>query len=155
MKILKIIVNIVLITIVVMVIHTMVSNLFFEARLEVREPYEIGKRTLHLREAEPTVQVAQTRTNDMGTMRGYNIIAKLEIPRINLTTSVLEEYSESALRVSVTRFAGPNPNEIGNLVITGHNYIDSNMFSRLNRLRPGDKLYLTDESRKKDRIYNI
>ena len=72
------------------------------------------------------------------------MIAILEIPRIGLVSQVLEEYSESALNISVTKFTGPNPNEIGNFCITGHNHVSSNMFSRLNRLRPGDNLFLTD-----------
>jgi len=156
MKILKIIVNIVLFIVIVAVIHTIVSNIFFESRLEVREPAVSGKRSIELpphAHSEATYEVAQrnvtydeAQLSYMGALRGYNIIAKLEIPTINLTTDVLAEYSESALRISVTRFTGPSPNEIGNLVITGHNYIDSNMFSRLNRLRPGHKLYLTDAS---------
>ena len=36
--------------------------------------------------------------------------------------------SDDLLDVSVCRFAGPMPNEIGNLCIAGHNYVNNNFF---------------------------
>ena len=46
--------------------------------------------------------------------------------------------------ISVCRFAGPMPNEIGNLCIAGHNYVDYKFFSRLNELKENDKIYIYD-----------
>lgn len=71
--------------------------------------------------------------------------AKLEIPKISLKTYVLANYSEKALKISVTKFWGVNPNEIGNFCIAGHNYIRKNMFHDLKELNLGDKLWITDK----------
>ena len=86
--------------------------------------------------------------------KGYPIIAKLEIPKIELETYVISEYSKQALEVSVTKFFGSNPNEVGNFCIAGHNYITKNMFHNLKKLSIGDTFYLTDTSNKEE-IYKI
>lgn len=73
--------------------------------------------------------------------KGYDVVAKLEIPKINLDTYVLKNYSSQALSISVTKFWGVNPNEIGNFCIAGHNYRD---FKNITKLDIGDTLILTD-----------
>lgn len=78
------------------------------------------------------------------TYKGYPVIAKLEIPKINLETYVISEYSNQALGVSVTKFYGGNPNEVGNFCIAGHNYITKNMFHDLKKLENEDTILLTD-----------
>lgn len=75
--------------------------------------------------------------------KGYDVLAKLEIPKIELETFVIN-FSESALNVSVTKFWGPNPNEIGNLCIAGHNFRNKNMFHNLKKLQIGDTLKIKD-----------
>lgn len=88
---------------------------------------------------------------------GYNVIAELKIPKINLITDVLEQYSKEALLVSVTKFWGSSPNEIGNFCISGHNYVNKNMFNKLKRLEIGDNLLLTDKNQNtiEYKIYDI
>ena len=88
--------------------------------------------------------VSQTDNSILTTYKGYPVIAKLEIPKINLETYVLSEYSEQALGVSVTKFYGKNPNEVGNFCIAGHNYITKNMFHDLKKLSIGDTFSLID-----------
>lgn len=78
------------------------------------------------------------------TYNGYRVAAKLEIPTINLETYVLQDYSTSALNVSVTKFWGANPNQEGNFCIAGHNFIRKNMFRNLKKLKLKDKLYILD-----------
>lgn len=78
---------------------------------------------------------------------GYDIIAKLEIPKIDLQTNVLSRYNENTMLVSVTKFWGPEPNEIGNFCIIGHNYYKrKNMFYNLKNLSKGDEILLTDRT---------
>lgn len=84
------------------------------------------------------------KTEVIKTYKGYNVTAKLEIPKINLETYILEEYSTNALNVSVTKFWGTDPNEIGNFCIAGHNYIRKNMFRNLKKLKNGDNIYILD-----------
>lgn len=74
--------------------------------------------------------------------KGYEVIGKIEIPKLNLEKYILSETSEQALKVAVTKTAGPRVNEIGNLCIAGHNYTQT--FGRLKELEKGDILILTD-----------
>ena len=76
--------------------------------------------------------------------KGYTVISKLEIPKIDLETYVLEKYLEETLNVSVVKFYGANPNEIGNFCIAGHNFKNKNMFKNLKKLSVGDNLFIID-----------
>ena len=75
---------------------------------------------------------------------GYEVIGKLEIPKIELTTYILSETSKDTLNTSVTKFCGPKVNGVGNFCITGHNYKNDRMFGNLRKLEINDKIYLTD-----------
>ena len=65
--------------------------------------------------------------------------------------------NDDLLDISVCRFAGPMPNEIGNLCIAGHNYVDYKFFSRLNELKTNDTITIYDLSGNKVEygIYDI
>ena len=73
--------------------------------------------------------------------KGYDTIAKIFIPKINLETYVLKNYSTDSLKISVTKFWGANPNEVGNFCIAGHNYRE---FKNITDLEIGDYLTLVD-----------
>ena len=98
--------------------------------------------------------INQTEKSMLTTYKGYPVIAKLEIPKIDLETYVISEYSNQALGVSVTKFYGGNPNEVGNFCIAGHNYITKNMFHDLKKLSIGDTFSLIDKNRKEG-MYKI
>lgn len=76
--------------------------------------------------------------------RGYRVMAKLEIPNINLNTYVLEQYSKEALNQSVTKFWGVDANQRGNFCIAGHNFQNQNMFHNLKKLVIGDSIFILD-----------
>ena len=65
--------------------------------------------------------------------------------------------NKELLDISLCRFAGPMPNEVGNLCIAGHNYVDYKFFSRLNELKLNDKIQIYDLSGKYQEysIYDI
>ena len=48
------------------------------------------------------------------------------------------------MKVSVTKFWGPEVNEIGNLTIAGHNNFSGTMFGKTKNLKNGDIIKLTD-----------
>lgn len=75
---------------------------------------------------------------------GYEVIGKLEIPKIELSTYILSETDKHTLGKSVTKLCGPNVNGVGNFCITGHNYNKSKMFKNLKKLEIDDKIYITD-----------
>ena len=73
---------------------------------------------------------------------GYKVVGKLEIPKINLSTYILEETNDDSLKESVTKLCGPNINEAGNFCILGHNYNKTTMFGNLKKLEINDTITL-------------
>ena len=63
-----------------------------------------------------------------------SVIGLIEIPSIELTYPILAEMSDDFLKVAPCKFYGPNPNEIGNLCIAGHNYDNYKFFSNISEL---------------------
>ena len=73
-----------------------------------------------------------------------HIIGLIEIPKIDVSYPILDASSKELLKISVCRFSGPLPNRAGNLCIAGHNYKNNLMFSKLNLLKKGDSIFITD-----------
>ena len=76
----------------------------------------------------------------------YSAVATVNIPSLNLSYPVLSETSDSLLKISPCKFWGPNPNEVGNFCIVGHNYRNSKFFSKVPNLDMGEIIELTDMS---------
>lgn len=72
------------------------------------------------------------------------VIGIIKIDKIDLNYPILSQTNEELLKISVCKFAGPYPNEIGNFCIVGHNYINNSFFSRLNELSIGDTIEIYD-----------
>ena len=72
------------------------------------------------------------------------VIGIIKIDKTNLNYSILSVSNDELLDISVCRFAGPMPNEVGNLCIAGHNYVDYKYFSRLNELEINDIITIYD-----------
>lgn len=68
------------------------------------------------------------------------VIGIIKIDKLKLDYPILSSVSDELLEVAPCRFAGPFPNEIGNLCIAGHNYIDNTFFARISTLENGDKI---------------
>lgn len=82
------------------------------------------------------------------------VIGLLKIDKINLTYPIISTSTEELLKISPCRFYGPMPNEIGNMCIAGHNYVDNKLFSKLHLLDLDDNIEIYDLSGKKI-VYNI
>ena len=74
----------------------------------------------------------------------YTIIGIINIPKINVNYPILSSTSDALLKISPCKFWGPNPHEIGNFCIVGHNYRNSKFFSKVPTLEVGDTIELTD-----------
>ena len=74
----------------------------------------------------------------------YSAVATVNIPSLNLSYPVLSETSDSLLKISPCKFWGPNPNEVGNFCIVGHNYRNRKFFSKVPTLEMGEIVELTD-----------
>ena len=93
---------------------------------------------------EKYTNIASEESNVPATYLGFEVTAQLIIPNINLETNILKNYTEEAMDVCASKFWGPEPNEIGNFCIVGHNYNKENMFNNLIDLKIGDEIYLID-----------
>ena len=70
----------------------------------------------------------------------YFVIGIIKIDKLKLDYPILSEVSDELLKIAPCRFAGPLPNNIGNLCIAGHNYIDNTFFARISSLEYGDEI---------------
>ncbi|MCI9063786.1 MAG: sortase [Clostridia bacterium] len=74
----------------------------------------------------------------------YTSIGTISIPSLKIKYNILSKTTDALLKKSVTKFWGPNPNEVGNLCIVGHNYKTSKFFGNLPKIKKGTKVYITD-----------
>ena len=75
-------------------------------------------------------------------LKGFEIIGKIEIPKLKVDKYILSKTSTKSLKVSVTKVCGPDINQIGNFCIAGHNY--NKIFGKIKTLEKNDKILLTD-----------
>lgn len=80
--------------------------------------------------------------NLIKTYKGYTVIGKIHISKLEIEKYILAETSQEALKVAVTKLCGPRVNEIGNFCIAGHNYPQT--FGKLKELEIGDEIKMTD-----------
>ena len=74
----------------------------------------------------------------------YSIIGKLNIPSLNIEYGILSSSSTELLKISLNRYWGAYPNEVGNMVVIGHNYKNNKFFSNLPKIQIGDIVKITD-----------
>lgn len=74
----------------------------------------------------------------------YDICGYIRIPKTGIKYPIIATLSKQALEKGVCVEYGPGPNEPGNTVIAGHNYLNRLFFSKNKNLNIGDKVYVTD-----------
>lgn len=78
----------------------------------------------------------------------YYSEAILKIESLGIEYPVLSDTSEELLKISLNKIWGPNPNEVGNYCIAGHNYKSGKMLGKLKQIEIGDTFTLEDLSGK-------
>lgn len=111
-----------------------------------------GSEALNLDEIEKVIvereiQISEEQkvTARDGTV--YYTIGQIYIPTINCKYPILSsdiENFDTLLKIAPCKFHGANPNEIGNFCIVGHNYRNSQFFSKVPKLVNGDIIEITD-----------
>lgn len=76
--------------------------------------------------------------------QSYTTEARLVISSLGIDYPVLSETSEELLKISLNKYWGNGPNEIGNYCIVGHNYANGKLFGKLSQMEIGDVATLTD-----------
>lgn len=105
----------------------------------------LDERQTTTEEQEPPVQEQQTYTTNSG--EDYETDAILKIPCIDLTYPVLSKTSDELLKISLNKYWGNGPNQIGNYCIVGHNYASGKMFGKLHRMEIGDTATLEKDGK--------
>lgn len=75
---------------------------------------------------------------------GYKVLGIIRIPKIDLEYPILNETTNVSMKKSITKFWGPELNEIGNLTLAGHNNRDGTMFGKVKKLEIGDIIEIQD-----------
>ena len=84
----------------------------------------------------------------------YSKIGSISIPKINVNYTIIDgetdsvEETDALLKISPTKFWGPDPNAVGNFCVVGHNYRNTKFFSKVPTLQNGDIIEITDSSNK-------
>lgn len=97
---------------------------------------------------------AKTYTTSEG--EDYTTESIINIPKIDISYPVLSKTSDELLEISVNKYWGGAPNEVGNYCIVGHNYRNGKMFGKLSKLVNGDIVELEDLTGRKLKyqVYN-
>lgn len=106
------------------------------------EPLVIAMDDSEIEEPEPEQILSGTYTSDIGYTYNYESI--LKIPCLGIEYPVLSETTDELLKISLNKFWGGSPNEIGNYCVVGHNYRSGRMFGKLSSIKNGDIVKLTD-----------
>lgn len=104
-------VNIIIIFLVILIILWLVLDEYASLLIPEKNSEYIVEE-LSIKDTQEKIVKEYPKEEIIKKYRGYDVIAKLVIPKIELETYILKNFSESALNVSVTKFWGAEPNTI-------------------------------------------
>lgn len=82
-----------------------------EARSKIQIDRILQEKQIEPKEVE-IVEKKVEKVNILKSYLGFEVAAQLIIPKINLETYVLKDYTKDRMDVCPTKFWGPDPNEI-------------------------------------------
>ena len=100
--------------------------------------------SLYSNSTDYTTNLSQTNTLEDSDNIDPFVIGVIKIDKIKIDYPILSSTSDELLTVAPCRFAGPMPNEVGNLCIAGHNYIDNTFFAKITNLDKDDEISIFD-----------
>ena len=86
-------------------------------------------------------------------IQGYGVLGEIVIDEIDMENYILDSTDDYSLNLAVTKFYGPDLNQRGNFVITGHNA--RGLFNNLKKLEVGDTFYIIDKETEEKVTYRI
>ena len=134
----------------------------------IDEPIDTEENEEPNTETPPNTSPTQGRSNtavaqnhNPGTYYGgYKVIGIIEIPSLNVKYPIFDVDNTKTLSLGTAAIYPMNVeqalNKHGNVVIAGHNYRNSRMFSKIHTLKNDDLIYITDIYGKKVayKVYN-
>lgn len=126
---------------IILIIVLSIRMVFLFFNKSVSEAYASNDTTnSETQEGDKTKVYTYTAENG----KTYDMIGSLEIPSLDIKYPILSTTSEELLKVSLTKYWGGNPNEVGNLCILGHNFKDSKFFGNLLNIEKNAIIKVTD-----------
>lgn len=104
-----------------------------------------------LPEQSETENSVETYTAENGV--DYTVDSRLTIASLGIDYPVLSETSEELLKISLNKYWGHGPNQVGNYCIVGHNYANGKLFGKLSLMEIGDTAVLKDTATGKSVTY--
>lgn len=127
-----------ILVVIAIVIIIMIVKRFDERRKNEKEIKEVISEVAENIQQDPEKEIPYIEYN------GYQVIGTIQIEKINIEYPILIESTEATLKKSIARFGNGKVNEIGNLCLAGHNYIDGSMFGKIDKLENGDEISILD-----------
>lgn len=78
------------------------------------------------------------------TIDGYTVLGIVRIPAIDLEYPILNKTTNKSMKKSITKFWGPDLNQVGNVTLAGHNNYNGTMFGKVKKLKIGDIIEIED-----------
>ena len=124
--------------------NALIVKITNDVATNIQEYQQIEEKTSN------TIQNTQTQAKSYTAKGGknYNYIGRVVIPKIGVDYAILDHWSDELLKVSICKFHGANPNEVGNLCLVGHNWRNKRFFSKVPTLEIGDIVQITDLNEK-------
>ncbi|MBP3256295.1 MAG: sortase [Clostridia bacterium] len=88
--------------------------------------------------------VGETRSYETSSGITYDVEGTIRLDRLGIDYPVLSDTSEELLKISINKYWGPAPNQVGNYCVVGHNYKNKKMFGRLSEAVNGDIVEVED-----------
>ena len=116
---------------------------------EMLEEYEIAaaaalpnleESTVEGELEEPATEVIEEQIS----VANYDVIGTIKIEKLQIEYPIITQTDETALKITVARIAGSGVNNVGNLVLVGHNMRNGRMFTNIGKLEKGEIIEITD-----------
>lgn len=141
------------ILLIILIITAIVLIVFICAKFNERSKNDETVKAV-IAEVESIPESNQEESIPYIEYEGYQVIGTIKIPKIDIEYPILAEDTEETLEKSIARVGNGIVNEIGNLTLAGHNYIDGSMFGKIDKLEKGDEIKILD-LHKKEITYSI
>lgn len=118
-----------------------IVNALADDEEEENKQSEVNISSLLSQGGKPKATIVESTAPDG---KSYYTESILKIPKLGIEYPVLSDTSDELLKISLNRLWGPDPNEVGNYVVVGHNYKSGKMFGKLPNIAIGDVCEITD-----------
>ncbi len=144
-KIVNKIINILIVLLVIglyILVFNFIYNSFRERKRNemAKEIVDKVKEEIDKTDEHNTIEEVKVKQNN----HNFTVLGIIKIKKINIKEPILKENTKKAYDVSVVKMNSIKLNSYGNVAIGGHNYMKGNFFIKINRLKKGDKVEITD-----------